>query len=181
MSKYESQGFETRPMNISGGQKSVKEWESLRTAITGNKLVLNDVFSTEAGREGLSCGTCPDERCCSFVSVSALPPPLPALKFSRFDHSRHSLCLSLCASRSASHPFISTSLPTISISHFPDFAYSPSTCQPSKFLSNCQNCVRKHFFLFIYFFCSFLCCQQFQIATLLERNILVKTLAEPRQ
>lgn len=75
MSKYESQGFETRPMNISGGQKSVKEWESLRTAITGNKLVLNDVFSTEAGREGLSCGTCPDERCCSFVSVSALPPP----------------------------------------------------------------------------------------------------------
>lgn len=37
MSKYESQGFETRPMNISGGQKSVKEWESLRMTITEKK------------------------------------------------------------------------------------------------------------------------------------------------
>lgn len=62
------------------------------------------------GGEGLSCGTFPDERRCSFVSVSALQPP--CLNFSQFNN------FFLCASRSASHPFISTSLPTIFVSFF---------------------------------------------------------------
>lgn len=95
--------------------------------------------------EGLSCGTCPEERRCSFVSVSALPPP--RLNFSQFDHSCHSLCLSLCLT--SLHFYIPTHHFCLI---FPDFAYSPSTCQPSKFLSNCQNCVRKHFsYLYISF------------------------------
>lgn len=67
------------------------------------------------------------------------------------------------------------------LSHFSRFCLLTFHLSAQQIPLQLPKLCQKTLFLFIYFFCSFYCCQQFQMATLLERNILVKTLAEPRQ
>lgn len=86
-------------------------------------------------------GTCSEEKekkmCCPLSLYFFLTF---SLRFSHLlAHLSLCFCLALCLT-SFLHSF-----PPLPFLIFPDFAYSPSTCQPSKFLCNCQNCVRKHF------------------------------------
>lgn len=91
------------------------------------------------------------ERCCLFVSVSALSF---SLHFSRL-LTLVTLSATLAPSLSASRPFISPPIPTISISHFSRFCLLTFHLSAQQIPLQLPKLCQKTLSLFIYFFYSF--------------------------